>query len=69
MDVLLPLLAGGELDEEVSEAWVAKKSFFGFFAVLIHSISNQIEIHQSALDDIFDIFFLEVVTQNDGQEG
>ena len=62
MDVLLPLLAGSELDEEVSETWVAEKSFFSFFAVFIHSISDQIEIHQSSFDDIFYVFFLEVMT-------
>lgn len=68
LDVRLSLLAFSELDEEVSEASVAEEPLLGFLRVLVHGISDHDEVNRSARDHLLDIFFLEVVTQNDGQD-
>lgn len=64
-DVILTLLALSELDEEVSEAWICEITFLSLLAVLIHGVSDHLEVNSSALDHLPDILLLEVVGQHD----
>ena len=66
LDIVLTLLALSELDEEVSETWVCEITFLGLLAVLVHGVSDHLEVNSCALDHFPDIFFLEVMAQNDG---
>ena len=47
---------------------MTEEPLLGFFWVLVHGISDHDEVDGSARDHLLDIFFLEVVTQNDGQD-
>lgn len=68
LDVRPALLALSELDEEVSEASIAEEPLLGFLRVLVHGISDHDEVDGSATHHLLDIFLLEMVTQNDGQD-
>ena len=63
------MLALGELDEKVSEAGVAEEPLLSFLGVLVHSVSDHLEVDRSSLDHFLDILLLEVVAQNDGEDG
>lgn len=64
-DIILSFLAGGKLDEEEGDAWVFEESLLGLLAVLVHGLSDELEINRSAFGHFFDIAFLKVMTQND----
>jgi len=66
LDVGFSLLTLSELDEKVSKAWVGEEPLFGFLGVLVHGISYHLEVNRSSLNHFLDIFFLEVMAQNDG---
>jgi len=65
LDVGFSLLTLSELDEKVSKAWVGEEPLFGFLGVLVHGISYHLEVYRSSLDHFLDIFFLEVMAQDD----
>ena len=68
LDVVLTLLALSELDEEVSEAWVCEITFLGLLAVLVHGVSDHLEVNGCALDHFPDVLFLEMVRKNDRED-
>lgn len=63
------MLAFSELDEKVSEARIAKEPLLSFLGVLVHSVSDHLEVDRSSLDHLLDIFLLEVMAQNDRKDG
>lgn len=69
MDVLLALLASGELDEQVGEAGVAEEPLFRLLTVLVHGVTHYREVYKGSLHHIFDVFFLKMVAQHDRQNG
>jgi hypothetical protein len=69
LNVRSTFLTSGKLDEEVGEASVAEEPLLGFLGVLVHGVSYHLEIDRSSLHHFLDIFFLEMVAQNDGEYG
>jgi len=69
LNVQFSLLTLSELNEKVGEAWVGEESLFSFLGVLVHGVSYHLEIDRSSLHHFLDIFFLEMVAQNDGEHG
>lgn len=61
LDVVLTLLALSELDEEVCEAWVCEITFLGLLAVLVHGVSDHLEVNGCPLDHFPYVLFLEMV--------
>jgi hypothetical protein len=57
------------LDKEVSKARICEITLLGLLAVLVHGVSHHLEVNSSALDHFLDIFFLEVVTKHDREDG
>jgi hypothetical protein len=68
LNVHFTLFTLGELNEKVGEARVAEESLFGFLGVLVHGISYHLEVNRSSLNHFLDIFFLEVMAENDGED-
>ena len=66
-DVRSTLLALGKLNEEVGEASVGEEPLLGFLGVLVHGVSDHLEVNRSAGNHLLDIFLLEVMAQNDRQ--
>lgn len=66
LDIESSLLAFGELDEEVGEARVGEEPLLGLLGVLVHGVSDHLEVNASSLDHLLDILFLEMVAQDDG---
>ena len=63
------LLTSREHDEEVSEASVAEEPLLCLLGVLVHGVSDHLEVDGSTLDHLLDIFLLEVVAEHDAQDG
>lgn len=63
------LLTSREHDEEVSEASVAEEPLLCLLGVLVHGVSDHLEVDGSTLDHLLDIFLLEVVAEHDAQHG
>ena len=62
------MLALGELDEEEGEAGVIEELLLRFLGVLVHGVSDHLEVDRGALDHLLDIFLLEVVAEHNGQD-
>ena len=62
------LLTSREHDEEVSEASVAEEPLLCLLGVLVHGVSDHLEVDRGALDHLFDIFLLKVVAKHNGQD-
>lgn len=63
------MLALGELDEKEGETGVVEELLLRFLGVLVHGVSDHLEVDGSTLDHLFDIFLLEVVAEHDAQDG
>lgn len=61
-DVILAFLTASELDEEVSHAWVGEESLLSLLAVLIHGVSDDLEVHRCAIYHLLNVLLLEVMT-------
>ena len=68
IDVGSSLLALGELDEKEGEAGVVEEFLLRFLGVLVHGVSDHLEVDRGALDHLLDIFLLEVVAEHNGQD-
>ena len=64
LDVIFTLFTLGELDKEVSKAWIREITLLGLLAVLVHGVSHHLEVNSCALDHFLDILLLEVVTKH-----
>ena len=62
------MLALSELDKEEGKAGVVEELLLGFLGVLVHGVSDHLEVDRGALDHLLDIFLLEVVAEHNGQD-
>ena len=62
------MLALCELNEEEGEAGVVEELLLCFLGVLVHGVSDHLEVDRGALDHLFDIFLLKVVAKHNGQD-
>jgi hypothetical protein len=57
-------LTSRKFDEEVGKASVAEEPLLGFLGVLVHGVSDHLEVDRSSSNHLLDILLLEVVAQN-----